>query len=169
MSIVPIIAAVAGSTAAIAAAKKRQEEEKLASYTTNDLDGWEFKIMRSALGRFNSQKAIAKICAEEARNGWELVEKFDETRLRFKRRVERRAADAQAAIDPYRTSVGSQSGMFISIIAGITLLLAGLVAFFLLGSRAGGLEIGFPSSPILWIAVATLALGLIVVALKRRH
>jgi hypothetical protein len=121
--IVPILAA--------AAAKRRQEEEeeKMSTYTGQDLNGWEFKIVRSALGRYSNYQAMQKVCQEEAESGWELVEKFDNYRLRFKRRVERRSNDHLARLDPYRTSPGfSGGGRSAALIAGVVLLLLGGVA-----------------------------------------
>ena len=74
-AIVPIIAA---------AARQRQmrEEEKMTGYNKSDLDGWEFKIVRSSFGSFRSPEKIEKLCREEARAGWEMLEKFDDYRIR---------------------------------------------------------------------------------------
>jgi hypothetical protein len=121
---------------AIAAAKRaqklRKEEEDMAGYSREDLDGWEFKIMRSDFGRFKNTEYVQKLCQEEARAGWELVEKFDNSRLRFKRRVEKRAYDQHLDIDPYRTQTSSGgSTMTISVILGILLALGGV--FLLIG------------------------------------
>src|SRR5205807_805152 len=47
------------------------------------------------------------VLQEEARAGWQLVEKFDGMRVRLKRVAGRQpAADLPAAYDPYRTAVG---------------------------------------------------------------
>ena len=125
----------AASTAAIAAAaaaraaKMRDEEENMTSYNKNDLDGWEFKIVRSNLGRFGKYEKVKEVCEQEARAGWELVEKFDDYRLRFKRPVHMRSKDQFLDFDPYRTSVSSGGGALALIIIGIVILLAGLVTF----------------------------------------
>ena len=66
----------------------------MTQYGGEDLDGWEFKIVRSATSKFKSPDYVRRLCEEEARAGWEMVEKFDDHRIRFKRRVERRAEDA---------------------------------------------------------------------------
>ena len=131
MSIVPVTSG-ATAAAAAAAAKMRKEEEQMTTYNRDDLDGWEFKIMRSTFGKFNSYQAIEKVCAEESQAGWELVEKFDIYRLRFKRRVERRSNDHMATVDPYRTSVGSEFRKPIGIFLGLIFLAAGIAAFYLL-------------------------------------
>ncbi|MEE8577655.1 MAG: hypothetical protein V3T31_10405 [candidate division Zixibacteria bacterium] len=165
-SMVPIIAAVVGSSAAhAAAAKAREEEEKLTKYNSNDLDNWEFKIIRSSFGRFNSQENIQKVCTEEAAAGWELVEKFDNHRLRFKRRTERRGQDIHATIDPYRSCVGSSGlGMKMGLLLGG--LLTGALVLFFAASKGPGLS---TSPSFIMIAVAGMAVvGLGIAAMARR-
>lgn len=98
----------------------------MTGYSADDLDGWEFKIVRSVTQRFKDRGAVQRLCAEEARNGWELVEKFDNSRIRFKRRIDRRAADENAEIDPYRTQVGISQGALVATILGIAFALVGV-------------------------------------------
>ena len=132
-------AASSVSIAAAAAAKKRKEEEDMAGYKKNDLDGWEFKFVRAHTNKFRTQEAVRKVCEEETLAGWELVEKFDDQRLRFKRRVERRSSDTLSDIDPYRTTIGFGGGKVTGLVVGVTILLVGvglLVALYF--SRAIG-------------------------------
>ena len=120
----------AAAAAAIAAAKKRreqEEEEKLATYDSDDLSGWEFKIVRSELGKFRKREYVQQICREEAQAGWEMLEKFDDNRIRFKRRIDRRAQDSHLQIDPYRTSVGPSGGAIALIVFTAVLAIAGAV------------------------------------------
>ena len=131
-SMIPILTApVAATTVAIAAAarKRRMEEEEMTAYNRGDLDGWEFKIVRSSFGKFRSHAAIEQVCRQEAPAGWELLEKFDDCRLRFKRRVERRSGDQQLAADPYRTSTGAGSSVVLWIAVGLALFAVGLIYF----------------------------------------
>ncbi len=134
--IAAIIAATAGSTAAIAAAaakkRKDEEEEKMSTYKSDDLDGWEFKIVRSNTGRFRNYDAVNLLCQEEAQAGWEMVEKFDDQRIRFKRRVDKRSMDAHLQTDPYRTSVGAGTNTSVMLVLGLAILLGGLALFFFL-------------------------------------
>lgn len=85
-------------------------------YSKEDLQGWEFKIVRAATQRFGNPEALRRVCEEEAANGWELLEKFDNSRLRFKRPVERRSSDTHAATDPYRSQVGVSEGQIVVIV-----------------------------------------------------
>jgi hypothetical protein len=134
---VPVIAAITASTVAAAALKRRNEEEQMAQYRSDDLDGWEFKIVRSAMGRFSNRAFMKKICREEAQAGWELVEKFDDYRIRFKRRVEKRSVDPHLSVDPYRTAVSVGSKSVVWVVVGLALLLAG-VAILLIRMNGGG-------------------------------
>ena len=79
----------------------------MTGYSDADLsEGWEFKILRSAMGRFGKPDHLRHALDEEARAGWTLVEKFDNQRLRFKRPASARAGDAALGFDPYRTTYG---------------------------------------------------------------
>lgn len=152
--------------AAAAAEARRKEEEKMTNYKSDDLDGWEFKIIRSTWGKFNSHEAIQKVCRQEAEAGWELLEKFDKHRLRFKRRVERRSADQHLGIDPYRgtASGSSRGGMIAGLALAAGLLLVGVV---ILMVNTGGM--GGPNSLIMisMVAVTIIGLGLVVILKKR--
>jgi hypothetical protein len=122
--------------AAAAAAKRAKEEEQMTTYDKNDLDGWEFKFVRSNFGRFGSLEKVQEICREEAETGWELVEKFDQYRLRFKRRIEHRSRDNSARFDPYRTYPSSNiNGQKVALILGLLLVAGGVITFILLGNH----------------------------------
>jgi hypothetical protein len=129
----------AGAAAAAAAARRRREEEEtLTPYNKDDLEGWEFKIVRSNFGRFHNYEIVQKLCQEEARAGWEMVEKFDNERIRFKRRIDKRSGDRQLDFNPYRTTVGFGEGRIAAIILiGLAVVVAGAVAL-ILYSQSGG-------------------------------
>jgi len=112
---------MSGAAAAAAAEKRRREheEEEMSRYTDSELDGgWEFKILRSNTGAFGKPAVLRKVCDEEARAGWTLVEKFDNERLRFKRPASARAGDAALPFDPYRSHYGIGTGAFVALILG---------------------------------------------------
>jgi hypothetical protein len=100
------IPSTAGHAAAARIAQLQKEEEEMAKYGSEDLNGWEFKIVRSGSGKFRNQEAIQQLCQEEARAGWEMLEKFDDYRIRFKRKTEMRSSDTHQQINPYRTFIG---------------------------------------------------------------
>ena len=127
-----------GAATAAAAAKRRQEqqeEEEMAKYTEADLkEGWEFKIVRSSTGAFSNPVTLQDLIEEEAQAGWIMLEKFDDSRVRFKRPVSARSKDATLPgdIDPYRTTYGVSEGSLALIIIGVVLAAiaaVGVVAF----------------------------------------
>jgi len=120
------VATSAATTAAAAAhaAKMRDEEENMTGYNKEDLNGWEFKIVRSSMGTFSNYEKVQEVCRQEAKAGWELVEKFDQCRLRFKRRTDMRSKDQFLDIDPYRTNVGG-GGKTVGIIVGLSIFFLG--------------------------------------------
>jgi len=118
--------AAAGAAAAAAAkARQRREEEEMTGYRPEDLEGWEFKILRCMGARFGRPDRLRAVLAEEAEAGWELVEKFDNHRIRLKRRVEWREKDRKLPVDPYRSWVGlSDTGFVLSILGVVFGLIA---------------------------------------------
>jgi hypothetical protein len=119
------MSAGAAAAAAAEAARQRQEEEEMTKYTDADLQGdWEFKFVRSNLASFKNPEVLQQVCAEEARAGWTLVEKFDNQRLRFKRPIAARAGDAGLGFDPYRTQFGTSTGVIVAIVLACVLLVA---------------------------------------------
>jgi hypothetical protein len=101
----------------------------MTSYTPEELaSGWEFKIVRSAIGGFKRTEFLQRVLEEEKRAGWTLVEKFDNSRVRLKRPVSARASDGSAGIDAYRSHVGMSDlalglCMAVGILIGLALIL----------------------------------------------
>jgi len=131
--------AISGAATAIAAAAARkrmlEEEEKMTGYKADDLNGWEFKIIRANTRKFKNPLVLRQVCEEEARAGWEMVEKFDDYRVRFKRRTDKRANDQFLNIDPYRTQFGITEGSMAAIIIGAILVAVGIAVVVILMVR----------------------------------
>jgi len=95
-----------GGAAAVAAARKRalrdqEEEEKMTQYEPEDLqDDWEFKIVRSPAAAFRRPETLRQLIDEEAQSGWVLLEKLDDSRVRFKRSTRSRYRDALLPEEP---------------------------------------------------------------------
>jgi hypothetical protein len=124
----------AAAAAAAAARQMREEEEEMAKYSDAELnEGWEFKILRSNTAAFRKPEVLRQVCDEEVRAGWVLLEKFDNSRLRFKRPLSARANDASLIdCDPYRTHFGMSPVGFALIIVFCAILgtaaILGLIA-----------------------------------------
>jgi hypothetical protein len=59
----------------------------MTSYTPEELNGdWEFKIVRAYTPVFRKPGVLKKLVEEEAGAGWVMLEMFDNSRVRFKRR-----------------------------------------------------------------------------------
>ncbi len=132
-------AATAAHAAAAAAAKRRQEEETMTPYGPDDLAGdWEFKIIRSAMGTFKKPERLREILEEEARAGWVLIEKFDDSRVRLKRPANAKDQDGGLDFDPYRTNVpgeGRRQLIMVGLVLGFVALVVGIVVLVGLVSR----------------------------------
>jgi len=128
--------------AAAAAEKQRQleedEEEKMTKYNNDNMEKWEFKIVRSDSSAFRKPDVLAELIEEEALSGWEMLEKFDNKRVRFRRPIEARKRDPMLPdyVDPYRTQYGS-SPQATAILIGVILLLLGVFAFWGISFRSG--------------------------------
>ena len=130
-------AAAAAAAAAEIARRMRKEEEEMTPYSDRDLsEGWEFKIMRSNTAAFKKPEQFRQMLNEEAEAGWQLVEKFDDSRVRLKRPRDAQANDAQFATsgrDPYRTNFGISQGMLVfwilfGIFSGMAALIGLIIA-----------------------------------------
>jgi hypothetical protein len=138
-----------GSAAAAAAAQQLlAEEEEMTNYSARDLSGdWEFKIVRANTGVFRNPAELDKLVKEEALAGWILLEKFDNTRVRFKRPVSARSNDYQLpqGFDPYRTQYGMSPWLFALILTGVIVgasLVFTIFIIFLVGLLTGAAVFG---------------------------
>jgi hypothetical protein len=117
-------AAGAGAASAAAAAERRrqmEEEEEMTGYRADELaQDYEFKILRSTMGAFKRPERLQQVLEEEARAGWVLVEKFDDSRLRLKRPTAARERDGKLGIDAYRTYIGpSPNAIALIVVAAV--------------------------------------------------
>ena len=85
MTTVPVTPPIGGAAAQLRRRLEREEVE-MTKYTADTMKGWEFKIVRAATRKFKDPAIVRQICDEEARSGWELLEKFDDYRMGFKRK-----------------------------------------------------------------------------------
>ena len=102
--------------------REHAEEEEMTAYSPNGpAEDWEFKILRSVYGEFRKPQRMAEILDQESKAGWLLVEKFDNRRIRLKRRVEARKDDRTLDFDPYQSYVGKSDGTAAAVIVGVTI------------------------------------------------
>jgi hypothetical protein len=140
MTFVPVTTG-ATTAAAAAAAHQRElerEEEQMTNYDAADLEGWEFKIVRTATRKFKDPEFLRRVREEEARSGWQMLEKFDDQRVRFKREIEHRGGDLHREIDPYRTNVGLSGARMEVLIGVVSLAVVGVVLAVVLFIKMSG-------------------------------
>ena len=108
---------------------QQQEEEEMTRYPDDEpAEKWEFKIIRSWTGTFSHHERLREVLAEEARAGWELVEKFDDKRVRLRRPAAAGRDDHRLDFDPYRTWIGvSEAGLVVRALV-VTAIVALVVA-----------------------------------------
>jgi hypothetical protein len=136
------MASAGATTAAAAAAAERrrrlqEEEELMTPYSREDLDNdFEFKIVRANSGVFGKPEVFNRLIEEEAGAGWQLVEKFDNQRVRFKRPRSARQRDAvlPPGVDPYRVQWGLSESVYsmtvaLSIVGAMALIILGIILF----------------------------------------
>jgi hypothetical protein len=121
---------IAAHAAAEKRRKEREEEELMTGYTPTDLnDQWEFKIVRGVSSAFKKPEVFQQLVQQESMAGWELLEKLDNDRVRFKRPTSARRRDGMLprGVDPYRTQYGISEGMLAFWIIASILLVIGIV------------------------------------------
>ncbi len=110
-------------------------------YSQEDLEKWEYKILRSATSQFKKPEVFQQVLGEEALAGWELLEKLDDSRIRFKRPVEARKRDISLPpeYDPYRTQYGiSEGALGFRIMLAVFLCIGILISVIIL-AKSGAL------------------------------
>jgi len=146
--------------------KREEEEEEMTNYSTEDLaSNWEFKIVRSESGAFRKPEVFQNLLEEESIAGWELVEKLDNRRVRFKRHTSARRKDGMLPLeyDPYRTSYGSSAARPM-ILLGVVIAIALTVGLGVLGITADESAEPITILPILIVvAVGVLAAALAII------
>lgn len=100
----------------------QKQEEDLHNYQEHQ-KGWEFKILKTGNDEFRQYKLLKTVCEQELESGWILLEKLDDSRLRFRRPVMFRERDHLAKLDPYRSHYGSQTTNYVAI-AVLVLIMA---------------------------------------------
>jgi hypothetical protein len=123
-----------GAAVAAAAARRRTllEEEQMTTYGSDDLGhDWEFKIVRANTPVFRNPEHLNRLLEEEAQAGWTMVEKFDNSRIRFKRPRGVRLNDSTLppGIDPYRVQYGMSPVAFTALLVLTMLGLSGALMF----------------------------------------
>lgn len=104
----------------------------MTNYSTEDLENdWEFKIVHSSTNAFRDPEKFQTLLHEEAMAGWTMVEKLNDSQVRFKRLqdIRRRDVNLITGIDPYRSQFDSSPRPVQVIWATVSAFLLGLGVF----------------------------------------
>ena len=145
----------------------------MTGYSSEELsDEWEFKIVRSNSGAFRKPETFQRLLEEEALSGWVLLEKLDNSRVRFKRPKNARKRDAMLppGVDPYRSQYGSAATRKIVVMIGLVVMFIPLLLYFLLGMQPGSR--GSEGSSLTWVVITSAGIlavlgGIVVVIVSR--
>lgn len=120
---------IGGGAAAGRRRRMEQEEEEMTMYSPQDLNQYEFKIVRSLGGAFRNPQKFKQLLQEESQAGWDLVEKLDNRRVRLKRPIGARERDGMlpAGVDPYRSYFGMQPLRYVLLVLLVVLLGMGMM------------------------------------------
>ncbi len=125
--------------------KRRKEEESMSQFINEQIAEYEFKIIRGLGEPFKKREILERLCKEERLAGWELFEKLDNQRVRFKRPISARTNDSQLKFDAYRTQVGwlNRTPSFIIplILVFLISLVSIAVSFYIFDSVSGDFSI----------------------------
>jgi len=113
----------------------------MTTYGSDDLNqDWEFKIVRANRPVFRRTTHLNRVLEREAQAGWIMVEKFDNSRLRFKRRRQARLNDSTLppGVDPYRVHYGLPPVAF-ALLMAMTMLttVGGIIALVIFWVNSG--------------------------------
>ncbi|MDY6875657.1 MAG: hypothetical protein SWK90_05590 [Chloroflexota bacterium] len=144
----------------------------MANYTQDDLrNDWEFKIVRSGTAAFRKPEVLNRLIEEEAQAGWVMLEKLDDSRIRFKRPRSARAKDAYLpdGVDPYRTQYGTLATRQVKVGILIGLIVLGLGVLFALPQTDGIGALSWSAAPpVILASIVLIMLGLLLFIKKRR-
>ena len=81
----------------------------------------EYKVVQSTTPHFAKPGNLKAVLDAEAQSGWQLVEKFDNYKIRLQRDISHRTGDASRDVDAYRTQVGLSNWVTYSSAAILTI------------------------------------------------
>lgn len=90
----------------------------------------EFKILQAQTPLFAKADKMHEILEEEARAGWQLLEKQDNYNVKLQRDVSFRANDKNLDFDAYRSTVGVSSAVTYGVTALATLAIVSTILYF---------------------------------------
>jgi len=95
----------------------------------------EYKTLQSQTPLFSDTAKLHEILAEEAKAGWQLLEKEDNYRIKLQRDISNRENDKNLDIDAYRSTVGVPAVVTYGFTALGTLVVVSIILYLALWSQ----------------------------------
>lgn len=95
----------------------------------------EYKIMQAQTPLFADTAKMLELLDQEARAGWQLLEKEDNYRIKLQRNISHRENDKNLDFDAYRSTVGVSSMVTYGATAVVTIAIVSVILYFALWSQ----------------------------------
>jgi len=92
----------------------------------------EYKIIQAQTPLFSDTARMHEILAQEAKAGWQLLEKEDNYRIKLQRNISHRDNDKNLDFDAYRSTVGVSSVVTYGVTAVVTIAIVSFILYFAL-------------------------------------
>jgi len=96
----------------------------------------EYKVIHTQTPLFSDTARMHEILEQEARAGWQLLEKENNFRIKLHRNISHRENDKNLDFDAYRTSVGVSPVLAYGTTAVFTVGIVALILYLALGSQS---------------------------------
>ncbi len=95
----------------------------------------EYKVIQAQTPLFSDTAKMHEILDQEARAGWQLLEKEDNYRIKLQRNISHRDNDKNLDFDAYRSNVGVSSVVTYGVTAVVTIAIVSIILYLALWSN----------------------------------
>ena len=89
----------------------------------------EYKVMQAQTPLFSDTAKMHEVLEQEAKAGWQLLEKEDNYRIKLQRNVSNRENDKNLDFDAYRSTVGVSSVVTYGATAMVTIAIVSVILY----------------------------------------
>lgn len=89
----------------------------------------EYKVMQAQTPLFSETAKMHEVLEQEAKAGWQLLEKEDNYRIKLQRNVSHRENDKNLGFDAYRSTVGVSSMVTYGATAVVTIAIVSVILY----------------------------------------
>ncbi|MEX0965241.1 MAG: hypothetical protein WDZ52_14505 [Pseudohongiellaceae bacterium] len=96
----------------------------------------EFKTMQAQTPLFADTKKMQEVLENQAKAGWDLLEKEDNYRIKLQRDISHRSNDGSLDMDPYQSTVGVSSVLTYGLTALATIAIVSGILYLAIWNQA---------------------------------